>query len=212
MRLSKCTELSFLNSMLHNPMIYKLKNGKYVSESIINRGIEIDISDVETGKTHSEYCKTQHLMTNDNDFVIVLIFKLLQNGIFIGAQNTVYMRQDDLPDPTFHHQSPCPQLPLHCDILAFCHKKRHVYPIVICHDRQNVLQAWSHAFKIKTEISYIKPKDSIVIPMVVCSNQFDFDGSLRLCWTPPKEKSRKINKNKKTQPRARSLSHIRKTG
>ena len=79
---------------------------------------------------------------------------------------------------------------LHCDIMAFNFKKRHVHTITICKHPKLLHLACIHALRIAHNVNRIKSASSTVVPLILTLYNYERDGNMRLC-SPLRKKSLK---------------------
>jgi len=93
--------LSFLNDMLHHPSIFRLDmlKKRYVSKSTLNSGVRLDTSALCMPYSLKQYNRLQAKIHRNRDFVIFLVFKLLERGVYISARNVAVLEVDGhIPD------------------------------------------------------------------------------------------------------------------
>jgi hypothetical protein len=199
--------LSYLNEMLHHPSVFKLDpiKQKYISKSTLNSQVRLDISALCLPYTLFHYARLQAKIHRNREFVLFLVFKLLERGIYISARNVAMVETDPTP------QSPDDMSALartgdqkhivHCDVIAFHAKKRHVYAIVVCDNVKHMQQCRAHAQRVATNIRRINPHFSTVFPYVLTVYDFDDTGSMRLCAVHCKKHGNPYRTHKPAKPR-----------
>jgi hypothetical protein len=209
--------LSFLNDMLHHPSMFRLDPLKqmYVSKSTLNSGVKLDNSTLFLPYHLLHYKRLQSNLHANREFLIFLVFKLLERGVYISARNVAILEtptaralhqlpeqsnpttefsgvpapmQSDGCDPPEHDEndhrvndSNTNRKIVHCDIIAFNAKKKHVYAIVLCDDILKFQQCRAHALRIVNSIRHIIPPYSTVIACVLTVYNFEHEGNMRLC-------------------------------
>jgi hypothetical protein len=78
---------------------------------------------------------------------------------------------------------------VHCDIIAFNAKKKHVYAIVLCDDILKFQECRAHALRIVNSIRHIIPPYSTVMACVLTVYNFEHEGNMRLCVVTKKTQS-----------------------
>jgi len=81
--------LSYLNDMLHNPCVFRLNPLKeiYVSKSTLNAGVNMNSSNLLLPYHLLHYKRIQSNLHSNREFLIFLVFKLLERGVYISARN-----------------------------------------------------------------------------------------------------------------------------
>ena len=185
------SNLSFLNDMLHHPLVFRLDAGtqKYVSKSTLNSGASIDSRALIFSQGRCAHLRLLATMQSNRDFLVLLVFKLLGRGIYISSRNVAIVQGDgdggedgSISGPA---TPPRAAIVLHCDVIAFHAKKRHVYPIVVCDDSTHLQQCRAHALRVAHSMRCATPRHSTVFPFVLTVYDFDRTGSMRLCTVPP---------------------------
>jgi len=209
--------LSYLNDMLHHPSMFRLDPLKkmYVSKSTLNSGVNLDNSTLFLPYHLLHYKRLQSNLHSNREFLIFLVFKLLERGVYISARNVAIL---ETPAARALHQTPNPTNPttkisgvtglmqndgrdlpelgekddglndskanrkiVHCDIIAFNAKKKHVYAIVLCDDILKFQHCRAHALRIVNSIRHIIPPYSTVMACVLKVYEFEHEGNMRLC-------------------------------
>ena len=192
------TSLSFLNEMLHHPSVFKLDpiKKKYISKSTLNSQVRLDTSALCLPYTLFHYARLQAKIHRNREFVLFLVFKLLERGIYISARNVAMVETDAAPPAQLPGDIPA-QAPMgeqknmvHCDVIAFHAKKRQIYAIVVCDNVVHMQQCRAHAQRVATNIRRINPRFSTVFPCVLTVYDFDDTGSMRLCAVHGKKHSK----------------------
>ena len=185
--------LSYLNDMLHHPSVFRLDTLKqlYVSKSTLNSHVRMDSSALVLPYHLHEYKRVQLNIHKNREFLIFLVFKLLERGVYISARNIAVLEPTvtaPFVDPgdgdNLLHPQPTCQPMVHCDILAFNAKKRHVYAIVVCENVCQFQQCRAHALRVVRSIRASKPQNSTVFAFVLTVYNFERAGSMRLCPVP----------------------------
>jgi len=195
--------LSFLNDMLHHPSVFKLdpKKQKYISKSTLNSQVRLDSTALSLPYPLVHYTSLQAKMHKNREFVLFLVFKLLERGVYISARNvavvekgtqTVEEETECITDnvQSNHNQTAERQHIVHCDVIAFHAKKRHIYTIVVCDNVTQLQKCRVHAQRVATNIRRINPCYSTVFPFVLTVYDFDDAGTMRLCAVPVPSKKR----------------------
>jgi len=194
--------------MLHHPCMFRLDTTKkvYISKSSLNASVRLDAAALIFPYTLAHYHELQCKLHSNREFVIFLVFKLLERGVYISARNVAVLESssissresqdtDDLCEETVDEnkslrsqtrssvgqRSPCEGKIVHCDVIAFNAKKRHVYVIVVCDHVSRFPQCRLHALRVANSITHIIPEFSIVVPCVLTVYNFQLAGSMRLC-------------------------------
>ena len=184
------SNLSFLNDMLHHPLIFRLDavTQKYVSKSTLNSGESIDSRALIFSLGQCAHIRLLATIQSNRDFLVFLVFKLLGRGIYISGRNVSIVQVDEGEEEDCPISGPAtppqPAIVLHCDVIAFHAKKRHVYPIVVCDDSTHLHECRAHALRVAHSIRCATPRHSIVFPYVLTVYDFDRTGSMRLCTVP----------------------------
>jgi len=217
--------LSFLNDMLHHPSVFRLDTvkQKYTSKSTLNSQVRLDTAALCLPYTQLHYARLQAKIHSNRDFVLFLVFKLLERGIYISARNVAMVEREPVTATEesvcatdkinlINHIANCRQHIVHCDIIAFHAKKRHIYAIVVCDNVMQLQQCRTHAQRVAMNIRRINPCFSIVLPYVLTVYDFENAATMRLCAVPS-AKSGKYDASRKSQthakkhpPRTRSSS------
>jgi len=167
------SNLSFLNDMLHHPLIFRLDavSQKYVSKSTLNTGASIDSCALIFSQGRCAHIRLLATIQSNRDFLVLLVFKLLGRGIYISSRNVAIVQGDgdggedgSISGPA---TPPRAAIVLHCDVIAFHAKKRHVYPIVVCDDSTHLQECRAHALRVAHSIRCATPRHSIVFPYVL---------------------------------------------
>ena len=189
-------DLSFLNDMLHHPFVFRPNKFRhvYLSKSVVSSNVFFDIRSLVFAHSACEYTRLlEHVLSKD-DFLIFLVFKLLDRGVFISARNVAVIEQDRPPvELEAVHKA------LHCDVLAFHAKKKQVYVIVICDNSMHVRQCRTHALRVARSLTNIKPLSSTVFPFVLTVYSFDRTSGMRLCPVLETKVLRKKPRNNNTR-------------
>ena len=203
--------------MLHHPCIFRLDPLKkmYVSKSTLNSGVILDSSTLFLPYHLLHYKRLQSSIHSNREFLIFLVFKLLERGVYISARNVAILetpaaramhqtpsqnntavgissitgaQRNDGHDPQEHVENDDAtnvvkgnRKIVHCDIIAFNAKKKHVYAIVVCDDILKFQQCRAHALRIVNSIRHIIPPYSTVMACVLTVYNFEHEGSMRLC-------------------------------
>jgi len=197
--------LSYLNDMLHHPSMFRLDTlkQKYVSKSTLNSGIRLGSAALVLPYHLQHYRQVQTSIHKNREFIIFLVFKLLERGVYISARNVgvlesvaaggvlgknrgVAMGRNQpslsvLTDTDTDRRTGSCEKIVHCDILAFNAKKRHVYAIVVCDSVCQFQQCRAHALRVACIIRYLNPRHSTVFACVLTVYNFERAGSMRLC-------------------------------
>jgi len=191
------SDLSFLNSLMHHPMVFKLCDTQYKSRSALNHNVAFEIPDMTFLHTIDTHQKIQSIMRKSDNFLLLLIFKLLDRNIYISERNVGLLERMVHPNCRPANQINSSQHPslnsvvvLHCDIMAFNFKKRHVYTITICNHPKLFHLACIHALRIADNVNRIKSSSSTVVPLVLTVYNYETRGDMRLC-SPIRKKSLK---------------------
>ena len=200
--------LSYLNEMLHHPSVFKLDpvKQKYISKSTLNSQVRLDISALCLPYTLFHYARLQAKIHRNREFVLFLVFKLLERGIYISARNVAMLETDAAPPPLSPGDISAPDRMgnqkhiVHCDVIAFHAKKRHVYAIVVCDNVKHMPQCRAHAQRVATNIRRINPRFSTVFPYVLTVYDFDDTGSMRLCIVDSKKHGTRHHTHKPAKP------------
>jgi len=180
--------LSFLNNMMHSPAVFKEHGLQYTSKACVNRGIVAQRSTVVFPSGVSGHEQIQTNIKDSSDFLLLLIFKLLDRNIFISDRNVAVLEQTQ---PTSHvfgagsgDQERLSLLPrsklIHCDVMAFNAKKRLVYSISICDDLGHFGATCAHGLRLANCVNQIKDETTTVVPLVLTMYSYSTHGSLRL--------------------------------
>ena len=185
--------LSFLNDML----VFRLDTAKqkYTSKSTLNSQVWLDTAALCFPYTQLHYASLQAKIHSNHDFILFLVFKLLERGIYISARNVAMVEREPATateesvcatDKTklINHLAICRQHIVHCDIIAFHAKKRHIYAIVVCDNVMQLQQCRTHAQRVAMNIRRINPCFSIMLPYVLTVYDFENAATLRLCAVP----------------------------
>jgi len=201
--------LSYLNDMLHHPSMFRLDTlkQKYVSKSTLNSDIRLGSAALVLPYHLQHYRQLQRSIHKNREFIFLLVFKLLERGIYISARNVgvlesvtaggvlgkthkVSMGRDQpnpsgLPDSDGNRGKGSRKKIVHFDVLAFNAKKRHVYAIVVCDNVRRFQQCRAHALRVARIIRYLNPQYSTVFACVLTVYNFERAGSMRLCPVSP---------------------------
>jgi len=84
--------LSFLNDMLHQPSVFRYDKGKnkFTCSCSVSRTEEFDVDCVSYSSGYSKHCSMQAALHKQDDFLVFLVFKLLERGICIAARNVCF--------------------------------------------------------------------------------------------------------------------------
>jgi len=189
--------LSYLNDMLHHPSMFRLDTlkQKYVSKSTLNSGVRLDSSALVLPYHLQHYRLVQSSIHKNREFLIFLVFKLLERGIYISARNVGVLESVNRdaamaadppsrlgpPDGDGDRSKGGGKKIVHCDILAFNAKKRHVYAIVVCDRVCQFQECRAHALRVARIIRCLNPRYSTVFACVLTVYNFERAGSMRLC-------------------------------
>ena len=189
--------LSFLNDMLHHPSVFRLDTAKqkYTSKSTLNSQVRLDTTALCLPYTQLHYASLQAKIHSNRDFILLLVFKLLERGIYISARNVAMVEREPATATEesvcatdkiklINHLASCRQHIVHCDIIAFHAKKRHIYAIVVCDNVMQLQQCRTHAQRVAMNIRRINPCFSIVLPYVLTVYDFENAVTMRLCVVP----------------------------
>jgi len=180
--------LSFLNNMMHSPAVFKEHGLQYTSKACVNRGIMVQRSTVVFPSGVSGHEQIQANIKDSSDFLLLLIFKLLDRNIFISDRN-VGVLEHTKKTPHVFDAVPGDQEGLsllarsqliHCDVMAFNVKKRLVYSISICDDPTHFSATCAHGLRLANCINQIKDATTTVVPLVLTMYSYNTHGSLRL--------------------------------
>jgi len=99
--------LSYLNDMLYHPCMFRLDPLKqmYVSKSTLNSGVNLDSSTLFLPYHLLHYKRLQSSLHLNCKFLIFLVFKLLERGVYISARNVAIL---ETPAARAMHQTPRP--------------------------------------------------------------------------------------------------------
>jgi len=189
--------LSFLNAMLHHPSVFKLDTVKqqYTSKSTLNSQVRLDTAALCLPYTQLHYASLQAKIRSNRDFDLFLVFKLLERGIYISARNVAMVEKEPVAASDesvcvtdkiklINHLANSRQHIVHCDIIAFHAKKRHIYAIVVCDNVMQLQQCRTHAQRVAMNIRRINPCFSLVLPYVLTVYDFENAETMRLCAVP----------------------------
>jgi hypothetical protein len=196
MKETENNDLSFLNSLMHHPMVFKLCDTQYKSTSALNHDVAFEIHDMTFSHTIDTHQKIQSIIHKCENFLLLLIFKLLDRNIYISERNVGLLERMVHPNCRLTNQTNSSQHPalnsvvLHCDIMAFNFKKRHVYTITICKHPKLFHLACIHALRIAHNVNRIKSASSTVVPLILTVYNYERHGNMRLC-SPLRKKSLK---------------------
>jgi len=196
--------LSFLNEMLHHPSVFKLDpvHQKYISKSTLNSQVRLDTSALCLPYTLVHYTRLQAKIHRNREFVLFLVFKLLERGIYISARNVAMVETDPTPGDSAELAAiGGTKHIVHCDVIAFHAKKRHIYAIVVCDNVVHIQKCRAHAQRVATNIRRINPCFSTVFPYVLTVYDFDGTGTMRLCAVHGKKHCKPDRTRKPSKPR-----------
>jgi len=85
--------LSYLNDMLHHPRMFRLDAIKkvYVSKSSLNANVRLDATTLFLPYSLAHYHAIQTNLHSNREFMIFLVFKLLERGVYISARNVAVL-------------------------------------------------------------------------------------------------------------------------
>ena len=89
------SNLSFLNDMLHHPLIYFRLDAvtqKYVSKLTLNSGASIDSRALIFSQVWCAHFRLLATIQSNRDFLVLLVFKLLGRGIYISSRNVAIVQ------------------------------------------------------------------------------------------------------------------------
>jgi len=186
--------LSFLNNMMHSPAIFKEQGLHYTSQACMNQDIVIEKQNIEFPSGVAGHQQIQANINNSEDFVLLLIFKLLDRNIFISDRNVAVLEPHTPPSActaadsghvethtgTKHSDLLARYTPMHCDVMAFNAKKRLIYSISICDDPKHFRATCAHGLRLAKNINHIKEVSCTVVPLVLTMYAYHTQGTLRL--------------------------------
>jgi hypothetical protein len=180
--------LSFLNNMMHSPAIFKEQGSHYTSHACMNQDIVIEKQNIEFPSGVAGHQQIQANINNSEDFVLLLIFKLLDRNIFISDRNVAVLEPHTPPSGHMGTHTGTKgskallarYTPMHCDVMAFNAKKRLIYSISICDDPKHFRATCAHGLRLAKNINHIKEVSSTVVPLVLTMYAYHTQGTLRL--------------------------------
>jgi len=208
--------LSFLNDLMHSPAIFKEQGSHYTSQASMNQDIVIEKQNIVFANGVAGHHQIQANIKNSEDFVLLLIFKLLDRNIFISDRNVAVLEANTPPSApaagsahvktgacTKHSALLTRYTAVHCDVMAFNAKKRLIYSISICDDPKLFRATCAHGLRLAQNIDKIKKVSSTVVPLVLTMYAHHTPCTMRLCNTLSRKPTGRSSAGPKTATRRR---------
>ena len=162
--------VSMTSDLIYHPSIFNFVDTKYISKSIKNIGISFNKHQIHLcGDDLKHYTEVSKIVIENPEFFVFVIFKLLARNIYISAHNIICVSEKENSRP------------IHCDLIACNPKKREIFIIMFCNDKNNTGSCHKHAQLVIEHLQNICPVDSKIIPMVLNVYDFKEKSTMRLC-------------------------------